>query len=43
MKKRLFGILFGLAMAVAMLPAMAFADPAGYGVWVNGEEFTSDS
>ncbi len=42
MKKRLFGILFGLAMAVAMLPAMAFADPAGYGVWVNGEEFTSD-
>ena len=30
----------GVDDALAIL--MAFADPAGYGVWVNGEEFTSD-
>ena len=41
MKKRSLSILFGLIMVIAMIPATVFAD-TGYGLYVNGEQFTSE-
>ena len=41
MKKRSLSILFGLIMVIALIPATVFAD-TGYGLYVNGEPFTSE-
>ena len=41
MKKRSLSILFGLIMVIALIPATVFAD-TGYGLYVNGEQFTSE-
>lgn len=42
MKKRSLSILFGLIMVIALIPATVFAD-TGYGLYVNGEPFTSET
>ena len=41
--RKLIGFALALAFAVAMLPAMAFADTSYYDLYVNGERFTSDN
>lgn len=41
--RKLAGFALALAFAMAMLPAMAFAETAQYNLFVNGEQFTSDN
>lgn len=41
--RKLIGFALALAFAMAMLPAMAFADTSYYDLYVNGERFTSDN
>ena len=41
--RKLAGFALALAFAMAMLPAMAFADTSYYDLYVNGERFTSDN
>ncbi len=41
MKKRVLAILFCLVLAVGLLPTAAFA-AEDYGLYVNGEQFTSE-
>ena len=41
--RKLIGFALALAFAMAMLPAMAFAETAQYNLFVNGEQFTSDN
>lgn len=41
--RKLIGFASALAFAMAMLPAMAFADTSYYDLYVNGERFTSDN
>ena len=40
--RKLIGFALALAFAMAMLPAMAFAETAQYNLFVNGEQFTSE-
>lgn len=42
MKKKLFAILLSIVMVAGLLPTVAFA-AENYNLYVNGEEFTSDS
>ena len=41
--RKLAGFASAFALAIAMLPAMAFADTSYYDLYVNGERFTSDN
>ena len=41
--RKLMGVALALAFAMAMLPAMAFAETTQYDLFVNGEQFTSDN
>ena len=45
-KRRLLAVLTSLALTAALAPMTAFADPAetptSYGLYVNGEQFTSE-
>ncbi|MGN9039280.1 hypothetical protein [Collinsella bouchesdurhonensis] len=41
--RKLAGFALALAFAMAMLPALAFAETAQYNLFVNGEQFTSDN
>lgn len=41
--RKLMGFASAFAFAMAMLPAMAFADTSYYDLYVNGERFTSDN
>ena len=41
--RKLIGFALALAFAMAMLPAMAFAETAQYNLFVNGRQFTSDN
>ena len=41
--RKLVGFVLALVFAMAMLPAMAFADTSYYDLYVNGERFTSDN
>lgn len=40
--RKLMGFAAALAFAMVMLPASAFADTSQYGLFVNGEQFTSE-
>ena len=41
--RKLIGFASALAFAMAMLPALAFAETTQYNLFVNGEQFTSDN
>lgn len=41
--RKLMGFVLALAFAMAMLPAMAFAEATQYDLFVNGRQFTSDN
>ena len=44
MKKKLFAILLSIVMVVGLLPVTALAaDPAVYGIWVDGVQVTSEN
>ena len=42
MKKKLFAILLSIVMLAGLLPTVAFA-AENYNLYVNGEQFTSES
>lgn len=42
MKKKLFAILLSIVMVAGLLPTVAFAEE-NYNLYVNGEQFTSES
>ena len=41
MKKRILSFALFLALCLSLLPAGVVSAASGYGIWVNGEEFTS--
>lgn len=41
--RKLAGFASAFALAIAMLPALAFAETTQYNLFVNGEQFTSDN